>query len=112
MTAAIQIEVIDRARRDLGGDRRRAVDLDPDAVAEQVDRADLAGPDVGSPGPTVAGPTAAGPTVAGPTVAGPTVITKNGIATKASATITPAVVNGRDSPVALLSGAPIMPLRP
>ena len=40
------------------------------------------------------------------------VITKNGIATKDSATITPAVVNGSDSPTALYSGWPIRPLRP
>ena len=41
-----------------------------------------------------------------------TVITRNGIATKLSATMTPGVVNGRLRPVAPASGAPSRPRRP
>jgi hypothetical protein len=40
------------------------------------------------------------------------VITKNGMATNASATITPGVVNGSENPDARNSGSPIRPRRP
>ncbi len=39
-------------------------------------------------------------------------MTKNGMATNASATMTPAVVNGSESPVARFNGSPMRPLRP
>ena len=41
-----------------------------------------------------------------------TVITKNGMATKDSATMTPGKVNGSVIPVRVSSGMPMMPRRP